>query len=147
MKNSCLISKQNAVVLPTKSWMRQLTLNELSNASDLISRNIKIQQTRKNLLYIILNLTSTWNQSKTSPKCPALGRIREVVKMSQLFLKQNFSAAVWWQVCLKNSQHADYAKTITLQCHFLEQTRKAIQTIKQNNTNGLVTEFGEAVIL
>lgn len=30
---------------------------------------------------------------------------------------------------------------------FLEQTRKAIQTIKQNNTNGLVTEFGEAVIL
>ena len=50
-------------------------------------------------------------------------------------------------MCLKISQHADYAKPITLRCHLLEQTNKAIQTIKQNNTNGLVTEFGEAVIL
>ena len=36
MKNSCLISKQNAAISPTKSLMRQLTLNELSNVSGLI---------------------------------------------------------------------------------------------------------------
>ena len=35
MKNSCLISKQNAAISPAKSWMRRLTLNELSNASGL----------------------------------------------------------------------------------------------------------------
>ena len=35
MKNSCLISKQNVAIWPTKSKMRRLTLNELLNASGL----------------------------------------------------------------------------------------------------------------
>ena len=35
MKNSCLIAKQNAAISPTKSQMRRLMLNELSNTSGL----------------------------------------------------------------------------------------------------------------
>ena len=98
-----------------------LYYNFISNL--LISRSIKIQQTPKNLLYIILNLTPTWNQLKTSPKCPELGRIRQVANISQLFLKQNFAATAWWQVRLTISQHADYSKAITLRCHFLKETK------------------------
>ena len=39
MENSCLISNQIAAILPTKSYMQRLTLNELSNASGLMVTN------------------------------------------------------------------------------------------------------------
>ena len=44
MKNSCLISKQNAAISLTKSQIRRLTLNQLSNVSGLINFSITLDK-------------------------------------------------------------------------------------------------------
>ena len=44
MKNSCLISKQNTAISPTKFQTRRLTLNQLSNVSGLINFPITLNK-------------------------------------------------------------------------------------------------------